>query len=162
MLTDCLTTSQAHFIDQVCEVVHGLYANCIPTISNDDHQKLIACPLSQSIYWYHHSDCKTEVRLNSIDSVNVLTINLDSKKDISALFPVGEIAKSFFQNSKSKITRWPCTSDFIDKMTPEYLLLASTAAEYFLDNWTGDSFLHVAFEVDTYQSMQITSLDTHI
>jgi hypothetical protein len=74
----------------------------------------------------------------------------------------GMMEKTFFENSKRNCTRWPYTLHFTDAVTPECVLLATTAVKHSFDNGAGGSFLRAVFEADTYMSMQNTVLDTRI
>jgi hypothetical protein len=72
------------------------------------------------------------------------------------------MAKTFFENSKRKLTQRPYTSHITDEVTAECLLLGITAGKNSLNNWDGGSFLRVVFDADTYWSMQNSILDIHI
>jgi len=88
--------------------------------------------ISSCTYRYHHSDSEAKVRLNPVDSIKVLTINLDAEKVVSVLFAIGCVKrKTFFKNCKSDLMRWPYTSNFPDEVTPECLLLAANCSKAF-------------------------------
>jgi len=56
----------------------------------------------------------------------------------------------------------PYTSHFTDQVTPECLLVAATVVKHSLDNWAGGSLLHVVFEADKCNGMQISIADIRI
>ena len=86
---NCQSAGRGVFAEQSNDVGHDGYASSCQTLSNDDCEQLVPRLISPCIYWDHHSDNDCEVGLNSIDSMNVLTTNLDTEKDVSALFTIG-------------------------------------------------------------------------
>jgi len=79
------------------------YPTIFWTLLNDDCQKEVTALIASSSYMYHHSGCESEARLNSNDSINVLTININTSSDISALCALEYDCKNLLWELKASL-----------------------------------------------------------
>jgi len=76
--------------------VSDQYDTSFQILWNSNHQMLVTRLITPWSYWYHHSDCKSQVRLNTINSINFETINVDIKKELYTWFTIGHDGKNCF------------------------------------------------------------------
>jgi len=148
--------------EQRLEAVPDHYVSCLRTISNGDCQKLLTGIIAPRTFQYEHSDCDSEVWLNTVDSINLLTINCDTKKDVWASVAVGRGGRNYLQELRAKFHATAIYVPLHPEVTAVCMWLFTTAVQHSLDIWAGGNFLSVVLEVNTYKSMKNTVLDTCI
>jgi len=88
MLADCKSATPALIAEQTQAVAPNQYATIFHTLLINDSQQQATTLISSCILRYHHSVSESEVWLNTVDSIKVLTINLDTENDVVPLIVV--------------------------------------------------------------------------